>query len=172
MALFRVLDPNIKLILSSDGHKLTASDISETKANEIRLITNNSANNARLHFDEVLVYLNNELEPSPVYGFFPICLQRLEREDVIAFSEGRPTYQPFIYGFQDGISINELCDRLSYLAVGSPDTFGKVKNYTMVFGNGCQGGPNCYSVKIGGETYCYVSREGKEKGMSNRDCRT
>ena len=139
MALLRVLDPTIKLTLSSDGHKLIASNISETKVNEIRLVTNNSSNNARLHFDDILVYLDNELEPSPVYGFYPICLQRLEREDVIAFSEGRPTYQPFIYGFQDGISINELCDKLSYLAVGSPDTFGKVKHYTMVFGNLCQG---------------------------------
>jgi hypothetical protein len=41
MALLRVLDPTIKLTLSSDGHKLIASNISETKANEIRLITNN-----------------------------------------------------------------------------------------------------------------------------------
>ena len=41
MALLRVLDPTIKLTLSSDEHKLIASNISETKANEIRLITNN-----------------------------------------------------------------------------------------------------------------------------------
>jgi len=139
MSLLRVLDPTIKLAFSSDGHKLVASNISETKAIEIRLVTNNASNNARLHFDDIFVYLDNELEPSPVYGFYQILLQRIEKEDVIAFSDSRPTYQPFIKNFQGDNSVNELCDKLSELALGSPDTFGRVKHYTMIFGNGCPG---------------------------------
>ena len=36
--------------------------------------------------------------------------------------------------YQYGISINELCDKLSVISVGTHDTYGKVKHYTMELG--------------------------------------
>jgi hypothetical protein len=169
MALFRVLDPNIKVTLSSDGHTLTASNISELAINEVRLITNSPSNNARLHFDNILVYLDNDLYPSQVHGFYPICLQLIEREDVLAFIDEKRTYQPFINGFKDGISINELCDKLSALTVGSPDTFGKVKHYTMVFGN-CNNSTYCYPNNVQGTIYCQPNTAGIENGWTEKMC--
>jgi hypothetical protein len=169
MALFRVLDPNIKVTLSSDGHTLTASNISELAINEVRLITNSPSNNARLHFDNILVYLDNDLYPSQVHGFYPICLQRLEIEDVLAFIGEKKVYQPFINGFKDGISINELCDKLSTLSEGSPNTFGKVKHYTMVFGN-CANSTYCYGDDVGGTTYCFPNNAGRQAGWTQQTC--
>ena len=134
-ALFKILDPRIKTTISPDGHTLVASNISESAIINIRLITNNAANNARLHFNDIQVYLENDLQPTTVYGFLPICLENVEIADVNAFIADKTTYQPFINGFQDGISVNQLCDKLSAYSEGSPDTINIVKHYTVVLGN-------------------------------------
>ena len=172
MALLRILDHNIKLKLTPNGHTLIASNISELAIKEVKLITNAPSNNARLHFDNILVYLNNDLEPSQVHGFYPNCLQLIEREDIIAFSESKPTYQPFINGFKDGISINQVCDILTSIEVGSPDTFGKVKHYTMVFGNCAGPSEYCYSDNVNGTEYCFPTKAGYEAGYTDQECTT
>ena len=134
-SLFRILDTNIKLDISDDGHTLVASDISEEAIINLTMITNNPINNACLHFDNIMVFLDKDLDPTPIFGFYDICSQTLEVEDVLSYINGKNTFQPFLQGFQNGTSINELCDQLSLLSTYSPDTTGRKKNYTCVFGN-------------------------------------
>ena len=132
-SLFRILDTSIKIDISFDGHTLVARNISEEDMINLTMVTNSSSYNERIEFKAVEVFLNTQLNPSPVYGFYSICLQSLEIQDVEAFTLGNKTYQPFINGFQGGMTINQLCDHLSALSVGSPDTYGNVKTYTAYF---------------------------------------
>ena len=134
-SLFRILDTNIKLDISADGHTLVASNISEESIINLTMVTNNPINNACLHFDNIMVFLDKDLNPTPIFGFYDICSQTLEVEDLLSYINGKNTFQPFLQGFQNGTSINELCNQLSLLSKYSPDTTGRKKNYTCVFGN-------------------------------------
>ena len=134
-ALFQVLANNIKFNISDDGHKLFASNILESQINNISIITNNPSYNFYLDFKDIQVYLEGQLNPTPVYGLFQILKQRQEKEDVIAFYNNELKYKPFIKTFQGGNDVNKLCDVISSLARGSEDTTGKVKTYTMIFVN-------------------------------------
>ena len=135
-ALFNLLGNNINLRMP-DSRTLIASNISEEQMINVTIITNYASNNANLHFDNVDVYLKGDLEPVTIYGFYNILDVKIQAEGAIAFTQNKNVYQPFINGFQGGITVNELCDKLSELSLYSPDTKGRVKNYTMRFGN-CQ----------------------------------
>jgi len=132
-SLFRILDTSIKIDISADGHTLIARNITEADMINLTMVTNSSSYNERIEFKGVEIFLNNQLNPSPVYGFYSICLQSLEIQDVEAFAAGKKTYQPFLNGFQNAMTVNQLCDHLSALSVGSPDTYGSVKTYTVYF---------------------------------------
>jgi len=132
-SLFRILDTEIKIDTSADGHTLIARNVTETDLINVVMVTNSPSFNERIEFKGIEVFLNNQLNASPVYGFYPICLQALEIQDVQAYQAAKKTFQPFLNGFQSGSTINELCDNLSALSVGSPDTYGSVKTYTLYF---------------------------------------
>jgi hypothetical protein len=123
-----------------DDHTLVASNISEKEMIDLRMITNDPAHNARIHVDSIKVSLDNEKKEARIYGLYDICLEKIETEDVLSYVENLRSFQPFKNGFQNGITINELCDTLSSLAICSPDTFKRVKKYSIKFGN-CAGWP-------------------------------
>jgi hypothetical protein len=139
LALLTILSPTIN-VEWLDERTLVASNISETEMINLTMITNDPSHNARIHVDSINVSLNDEKKPTRIYGLYDICLEKIETEDVLSYAENLRTFQPFKNGFRNGITINELCDKLSALALRSPDTFRKVKKYSIVLGN-CAGYP-------------------------------
>jgi hypothetical protein len=147
-ALFKMLGPNVKTTISSDGHTLVASGITETQITQVQFITNNANNNAKLHFDGIKVYLDNDIEPSPVHGFLEVLQYRVAKEDVLALIDKKTTYQPFLRTFQGDITINQLCNEISVLDESSPDTYNKKKTYTLTTGNDCTCDSNSTTTKM------------------------
>ena len=85
-----------------------------------------------------------------------ILNEQIEVQDALAFINNQNTYQPFKKGFQKGINVNELCDTLSELSLYSTDTRGRVKTYTMTFGN-------CTCTAGGGDSSGVGSVDGDNK---------
>jgi hypothetical protein len=137
-ALFNLLGNKINTNMPNSS-TLVASNISEEEMVNVNLVTNYAFNNANLHFDKIEVYLEGDLEPVNVYGFYDILNEQIQLQDTISFINKENIYQPFKNGFQNGITINELCDSLSELCAYSTDTRGSVKTYTMTFGNQDEG---------------------------------
>jgi hypothetical protein len=135
-SLFQVLGNNIKFDISEDGHELIVYNILESQINEIVLVTNNAYYNSYLNFENIEVYLDTQLHPTIVFGLYEILKQRQDKEDVLAFSNGNPTYKPFIKTFQGDNDVNKLCDEISQLSRGAEDTIGRVKTYKITFSNG------------------------------------
>jgi hypothetical protein len=162
-ALFKMLGTNVKTTISSDGHTLVASDITETQLIQVQFITNNASNNAKIHFDEINVYLDKDHEPSTIHGFFDILKSRVAREDVLALTVNNTVYQPFLKNFQGGNTVNQLCDAISALDDSSPDTYHKVKTYTLIMGNACTG--DCDPNYIKQYRLCNM------KSMCDPDCK-
>jgi hypothetical protein len=136
-ALFKMLGPNVKTTISPDGHTLVASGITETQITQVQFITNNANNNAKLHFDDIKVYLDNEYEPSTIYGLVSILKSRVSKEDAVSLIKNNTVYQPFLTPFQNNRNVNDLCDALSAMLRGSADTKGRIKTYTLTMGNAC-----------------------------------
>jgi hypothetical protein len=147
LALLALLNPSIHLELIDNGHTLIASDISEKDMIDLEIITNDPAHGARIHVDLITVSLDDEKRESRVYGFYDICLEKIETEDVLSYTKNLKSFKPFKNGFQNGITVNELCDQLSLLATNSPDTVGRVKKYRIKFGN-CSGWPGTGSCGL------------------------
>jgi len=133
-ALFNLLGNNINVNMSN-SNTLVASNISEEEMINLQIVTNYAFNGAVLHFDKIEVYLEGDLDPVNVYGLYDILNEQIQVLDTIAFINKENVYQPFKNGFQNGITVNELCDQLSELCVYSRDTTDIVKTYTMTFGN-------------------------------------
>ena len=131
--LFSATDPNIITNISADQTTITASNISEQTFQYLSMATNNpSYTNGYLYLTDIQVYLNNDVFPTMIYGLYPIVYERMSYSDTSAFISGANSNQPFINGFQGGISIGQLVDQLSALSRSTPDTYGKVKKFVLV----------------------------------------
>ena len=87
-----------------------ASGITETQITQVKFITNYANNNAKLHFDDIKVYLDNEYEPSTIYGLYPILKSRVSKEDSLALIRKTNVYT---------------------------GTTSRTKTYTITMGNAC-----------------------------------
>ena len=147
--LFNVTDPNIITSISADQTTITASNISEQIFQYLSIATNNpSYTNGYLYLTDIQVYLDNDLFPTTIYGLYPIVYERISYSDTSAFIAGANANQPFINGFQGGITIGQLVDKLSSLSRSTPDTYGKVKKFVLVF-DPCSPGKNCTQFAVG-----------------------
>jgi len=130
-SLFKRIDPNINVNIYNE-ELLVASKISEEVFPDLIFATNNpSYLNSYMYLSDIKVYLNNEIEPTTIYGLLPIVQQRIENSDSEAFINNSISHKPFAIGFQNGISIGELVDTLSSLSRNTPDTYGMVKTFTL-----------------------------------------
>jgi len=130
-SLFKRIDPNINVNIYNDSI-LVASKISEETFKNLVFATNNpSFTNGYMYLSDIKVYLNLQIEPTEIFGLLPIVQQRIENSDSEAYTENQVSNQPFINGFQNGITIGQLIDTLSSLSRNTPDTFGIVKTFTL-----------------------------------------
>lgn len=120
--------------LSKD--KLVIPNLNSDDVKHMRIVVNNPSYNDTLILSNVLVYLDEEKDHSPVYGLHQIVNARVIAYKSDSFETNKLTVQPFIDGFQNGRSIDDLTDALSDLSTHSPDTSGHTKKYTFVFSTG------------------------------------
>ena len=132
--LFNATDSNIITKISADQTTIYASNITEEIFQYLSIATNNPGySNGYMYLTDIEVYLDNNLFPTTIYGLFPIVYERIAYSDTLAFIENKNVNQPFINGFQGGVTIGQLVDQLSSLSRSTPDTYGKVKKFVLVF---------------------------------------
>ncbi len=131
-SLLKKVNPNIIINIVNNDTLLIAADVSEDDFANLIFITNNpSFGNSYMYLSNIEVYLDNNLEHTEIYGLLPIVSQQVAQSDATAYINAARTHQPFIDGFQRGITISQLIDRLSSLSVNTPDTRGKVKRFKL-----------------------------------------
>lgn len=133
-SLFRELDPNIITTMSEDGHTLFVNNLTVDNVKNCVFIANNPAFDVQITLENVQLYLDNFLQPTPIQGLYEIMKLRAQRDDGMAYLEGKNTYQPYFRDFQGG-PVEILTDRLSELSRGAPDTAGRLKKYSFTFHN-------------------------------------
>jgi hypothetical protein len=134
-ALFKTINPNIITNINNDGHTLIADNISEEDFAQLTFVTNSpSFNGTKMSLFDIKVYLDNEVQPTMIYGLLEIVKQTMTYEESIAYSEGQSTYEPFINGFQVG-TIGDIVNELSSLSVNTPYTYNKKKIYSLYIEN-------------------------------------
>jgi hypothetical protein len=132
--LFRKIDSEIKIQINDDYTHITASNISEESFKKLVIITNSPTyKNSYFHLDDINVTLDNDNEPTEIFGLFQIVEKRIEISDLDGFINDQKTHTPFNYGFQDGITIGRLIDILSSLSKITPDTTDRKKKFTIKF---------------------------------------
>jgi len=128
-SLFKRVNPNI--ITNISGNLIIAENITEQDFPYLIFVTNNpSFSNEQLRLTNINVYLENNVQPTMIYGLLPIVQQRLYYKGSESYSLKENTYTPFINGFKGG-SIGTTVDKLSNLSVYTPDTNFKVKKFTL-----------------------------------------
>ena len=131
-SLLKKVNPNIIINVINDETLLIAANVTEDDFKNLIFVTNNpSFDNSYMYLTNIEVYLDNNLEKTEIYGLLPIVSQRIGQSDCSAYIDAKRTHQPFIDGFQDGISIGQLINELSNLSVNTPDTYGKSKKFTL-----------------------------------------
>lgn len=126
---FKRINPNI--ITNITGNLIIAENITEQDFPNLIFVTNNpSFSNEQLRLFDIKVYLENNIQPTIIYGLLPIVEQRLYYEQSIAYSLNKNTYIPFINGFKGG-TIGVTIDKLSNLSLYTPDTNFKTKKFSL-----------------------------------------
>ena len=89
--------------------------------------------NSYLYIQDIQVYLNNNLNPTKIFGLLDIVETRVQLSDAAAYSNSQVTHKPFMNGFKNNITMGQLVDTLSNLSRATVSTTGKTKTYTLVF---------------------------------------
>ena len=131
-SLLKKVNPNIIINIINDETLLVAANVTEDDFKNLIFITNNpSFLNSYMFLSNIEVFLDNNLEQTEIYGLLPIVSQQIGQSDCTAYIDAKRTHQPFINGFQNGITIGQLIDKLANLSVNTPDTNNKVKKFTL-----------------------------------------
>ena len=131
-SLFTSVDPSIIVWISEDQSTITASNISEDTFANLKLVTNNPQYPIPMQIVGIQVYLNNNKYPTNIFGLFDFVFHKAAKSDTDAFVNNQKIHQPFINGWQNGITIGQLVDTLSALSPQVPDTHGIVKTFTLI----------------------------------------
>ena len=132
--IFYNTDPSIICEISPDGTILKASNISPLTFQKLTLITNTpSYNNTYFEFIDIEVFLGNDLLPTKIFGIRDIVNARIKTSEGFAFVNSFITHDPFINGFQNRLTIDEIVDILSEISDETPQTKGIPKKYTLIF---------------------------------------
>lgn len=128
-SLFKRINPNI--ITNITGNLIIVENITEQDFPNLIFVTNNpSFSNEQLSLFDIKVYLENNIQPTIIYGLLPIIQQRLYYEQSIAYALNKSTYIPFINGLKGG-TIGITIDKLSNLSLYTPDTNFKTKKFSL-----------------------------------------
>ena len=131
-SLLKKVNPNIIINIINDETLLVAANVTEDDFKNLIFITNNpSFLNSYMFLSNIEVFLDNNLEHTEIYGLLPIVSQQIGQSDCTAYIDAKRTHQPFINGFQNGITIGQLIDKLANLSVNTPDTNNKTKKFTL-----------------------------------------
>lgn len=128
-SVFKRINPNI--ITNITGNLIIVENITEQDFPNLIFVTNNpSFSNEQLSLFDIKVYLENNIQPTIIYGLLPIVEQRLYYEQSIAYALNKSTYTPFINGLKGG-TIGVTIDKLSNLSLYTPDTNFKTKKFSL-----------------------------------------
>ena len=131
-SLLKKVNSNIIINIINDETLLVAANVTEDDFKNLIFITNNpSFDNSYMFLSNIAVFLDNNLEQTEIYGLLPIVSQQIGQSDCTAYIDAKRTHQPFINGFQNGITIGQLIDKLANLSVNTPDTNNKTKKFTL-----------------------------------------
>ena len=132
-SLYTTVDANITSVISEDGQFIHAYNISEDAFERLTFVTNSPIyGGPPMNFVSIKVYLGDNKEPTEIFGLADFINHRIIKSDVDAFIVGKNTHQPFINGWQGGLSVGNLIDNLSSFSEQIPDTLGIVKHFTLV----------------------------------------
>ncbi len=132
-SLFLKVDRNINVNIQEPF--LIANNINSDSFQFLEFITNSPdfQNNQYEHLVSINVYLDNNLQPTPIPGLYDIVFNLMNFRDVESYILKERIFKPFENGFwKQKLSIDQLVDLLSGLSPITPDTFGKVKKYELI----------------------------------------
>ena len=127
LSLYNQLDKNINIYWATDK-QLIATNINETKVDEMAVATSKPSNNSNIYLDAVDVYFNNDFTPSGIGNeLTPIIRNQIMFSNKNAYYNGEPNFQPFINGIGDATGVNDLVNKLGKLnpSIGDVTTYKK-----------------------------------------------
>jgi hypothetical protein len=132
-ALFLKVDNNINVNIQEPF--LFASNIRSESFQFLEFVTNDPSfqNNQYEHLVKINVYLDKDVNPTPIPGLFGLISNLMNLSDVNSYVQKERIYKPFMNGFGKlNLSIDQLVDLLSGLSPIIPDTVGKLKRYELI----------------------------------------
>jgi len=67
------------------------------------------------------VFIGDSLSPTKILGLDQIIESKIRSSDLNSFIDNKTTHTPFSNGFRNGLTINQLINRLSLLSLLTPD---------------------------------------------------
>ena len=160
-----IVDPDIRALISLDGHALTLTNINESDLASLSVPVNNPTNPHKITLKSFSVYdaTQSGSPPSRVYGLEQTVQSRFVKSDFAAYAVNNATHKPFAQLF-NGKTLPELTDALSSISGETSDLLGTSKKYTIVyrndwssfwknFGNSNAGGNNSAGFFSGGDIF-------------------
>jgi len=130
------VNPNIKGVISPDGHTAILTGITESDLPLLSFPVNNPANAAKITLKKFSVYnaTQSGSPPSRVYGLEDTVKCRFAKSDFAAYNEKNATHKPFEALF-NGLTLPQLTDTQSSISGETASLINVVKNYILVVGN-------------------------------------
>jgi hypothetical protein len=115
------LDPNMIIEISSDNTTIFISNITSETFVNLRLVSNNPSFGTYYFFMNLHVFIGDSLSPTKILGLDQIIESKIRSSDLNSFIDNKTTHTPFSNGFRNGLTINQLINRLSLLSLLTPD---------------------------------------------------
>jgi hypothetical protein len=115
------LDPNMIIEISSDNTTIFISNITSETFVNLRLVSNNPSFGTYYFFMNLHVFIGDSLSPTKILGLDQIIESKIRSSDLESFIDNKTFHTPFSNGFRNGLTINQLINRLSLLSLLTPD---------------------------------------------------
>ena len=115
------IDPSLIIKISSDNTTIFISNISPETFVNLRLVSNNPSFGTYYFFMNLHVFIGDSLSPTKILGLDQIIESKIRSSDLESFIDNKTFHTPFSNGFRNGLTINQLINRLSLLSLLTPD---------------------------------------------------
>jgi hypothetical protein len=115
------IDPSLIIKISSDNTTIFISNISPETFVNLRLVSNNPSFGTYYFFMNLHVFIGDSLLPTKILGLDQIIESKIRSSDLESFIDNKTFHTPFSNGFRNGLTINQLINRLSLLSSLTPD---------------------------------------------------
>ncbi len=115
------LDSSMIIEISSDNTIIFISNITPETFVNLKLVSNNPSFGTYYFFMNLYVFIGDSLLPTKILGLDQIIESKIRSSDLNSFIDNKTTHTPFLNGFRNGLTINQLINRLSLLSSLTPD---------------------------------------------------